>query len=259
MTDRKLYQFGDSPCCMKVRMVLAAKSLPWQEVFIESWKFDHFQPEYLELNPSGIVPTLVEGDKVVTQSNVIVEYLEDAYPEPPLRPADPFLTAIMRKWMYIEQDHLFGNIVTLSFNSMMKLRVEGFGLGQLQAWSHRHPDQSKADDYLRRVSAPADHAKDKLARIGLRKYMELLEEELQQFDGPWVCGEQLTLADIALAGIFDRLKYLCEEEIFSDLTDVSTWFDRLQKTDMYREGEHRFSARMWGPLKPIAEYRDQIK
>ena len=71
MTDRKLYQFGDSPCCMKVRMVLAAKSLPWDEVFIESWKFDHFQPEYLELNPSGTVPTFVEDGQVVSESNKI--------------------------------------------------------------------------------------------------------------------------------------------------------------------------------------------
>jgi glutathione S-transferase len=49
---------------MKVRMVLAAKSLPWDEVFIESWKFDHFQPEYLELNPSGTVPTFVEDGHI---------------------------------------------------------------------------------------------------------------------------------------------------------------------------------------------------
>ncbi len=259
MTDRKLYQFGDSPCCMKVRMVLAAKSLPWDEVFIESWKFDHFQPEYLALNPSGTVPTFVEDGQVVTESNVIVEYLEDAYPTPPLRPDDPYLASTMRKWMYIEQDHLFGHIVTLSFNSMMKLRVEGFGLEQLQEWSHRHPDKALADDYLRRVTAPVDHAKDVTARAGLRKYMVLLEEELSRFNGSWICGEQLTLADVALAGIFDRLKYLCEETVFGDLPLVSKWFERLQETTVYKEGEHRFSARMWGPLKPIAEYRDQIR
>ena len=244
---------------MKVRMALAAKSLTWEEVFIESWKFDHFQPEYLALNPSGIVPTLVEDGRVVTQSNVIVEYLDDAYPTPSLRPDDPFLASIMRKWMYIEQDHLFGHIVTLSFNSMMKLMVEGFGLRQLKKWSHRHPDKARADDYLRRVSAPADPAKDAAARVGLKKYMVHLEEELLRFDGLWICGTQLTLAEVALAGIFDRLKYLQEEAVFADLPRVSKWFERLQCTAIYQEGEHRFSARMWGPLKPIAEYREQIR
>ena len=38
MSARLLYQFGDSPCCMKVRMVLAHKTLDWEERFIESWK-----------------------------------------------------------------------------------------------------------------------------------------------------------------------------------------------------------------------------
>ncbi|MFV0243806.1 MAG: glutathione S-transferase family protein [Qingshengfaniella sp.] len=259
MTQRKLYQFGDSPCCMKVRMVLEAKGLPWEEVFIESWKFDHFQPDYLEMNPYGIVPTLVDGDRILSQSNVIAEYLEDAYPDPPLRPGDPWLTAVMRKWMYIEQDHLFGHIVTLSFNSMMKLRVEGFGLAQLQDWSRRHPDQVKAQDYLKRVTAPADPARDAAARKDLRWHLEMLEAELALYPGPWICGEMLTLAEVALAGIFDRLVYLREETLYADLPLVVTWFDRLRETAIYRKGEHRFSARMWGPLKPVAAYRDQVR
>lgn len=259
MTDRQLYQFGDSPCCMKVRMALAAKALPWEEVFIESWKFDHFQPGYLALNPDGIVPTLVDAGKIVTQSNVIIEYLDDAYPDPPLRPDDAFQTSIMRKWMFIEQDHLFGHIVTLSFNSMMKLRVEGFGLDQLKDWSHRHPDQRKAQDYLRRLTAPPDSSKDDLARHGLRVLCQRLEHDLGLFDGPWICGHRLTLAEIALAGIFDRLVYLEEEACYRGLARVGTWFDALRASKVYGEGEHRFAARMWGPKKPVNAYRDLVR
>lgn len=256
---RLLYQFGDSPCCMKVRMVLEHKGLAWEERFIESWKFDHFQPDYLMLNPFGIVPTFLDGDHVVIQSNVIVEYLEDAYPEQPLRPTPAHLRARMRKWMFVEQEHLFGHIVTLSFNTMMKLRVEGFGLEQLRTWSRRHPDQQKAQDYLSRVSAPADPAKDAIARDGLRVHLTRLEQELAQSNGPWICGDQPTLAEVALAGIFDRLVYLEEEELFRDLPKVSDWFDRLSALPMYQKGEHAFSARMWGPKKPVAEYRDLIR
>lgn len=259
MTTRQIHQFGDSPCCMKVRMALAAKALPWDEVFIESWKFDHFQPAYLALNPDGIVPTLVDGGRVVTQSNVILEYLDDAYPEPPLRPEDAYQASIMRKWMFIEQDHLFGHIVTLSFNSMMKLRVEGFGLAQLTQWSHRHPDQQKAQDYLRRLTAPRDDAKDAAARRGLRVFLERLEQDLGLFDGPWICGARLTLAEIALAGIFDRLVYLEEDGCFRGLPRVEAWFDALRASDIYIAGEHRFAARMWGPKKPVAEFRNLIR
>lgn len=252
MSKRKLHQFGDSPCCMKVRMVLEAKGLDWEEVFIESWRFDHFQPDYLALNPYGIVPTLEDGEKVITQSNVIVEYLEDAYPTPSLRPDDPYLSSIMRKWMFIEQDHLFGHIVTMSFNSMMKLRVEGFGLEQLEAWSHRHPDQKKAQDYLRRVCAPADPEKDQQARAQFRWHMEKLDQELLRFEGDWICGGQFTLAEVALAGIMDRIIYLEAEDLFDGLANLQSWIERLINHPWYLAGEHRFSARMWGPRKPVA-------
>ena len=53
-------------------------------------------PEYLKINPRGVVPTLVHDGKVVRESNVILEYLEDAFPAHPLRPEDPFERAEMR-------------------------------------------------------------------------------------------------------------------------------------------------------------------
>ena len=68
----------------------------------------------------------------MTQSNVIVKYLEEVYPDPPFCHQDPYSASIMRTWMHVEQDYLFDHAVTLSFNTMMKLRVEGFGLKQLQ-------------------------------------------------------------------------------------------------------------------------------
>jgi glutathione S-transferase len=259
MTDRLLYQFGDSPCCMKVRMVQAYKGLNWKEQFIESWKFDHFQPNYLAINPYGIVPTLVDHGHVVTQSNVIVEHLEDAYPDKPLRPCTPHLRARMRKWMYIEQEFLFGHIVTLSFNSMMKLWVEGFGLEKLQKWSFRHPDQEKAQSYLERLTAPVDTNKDPAARDGHRSRLVKLNTELEANKTLWICGDEPSLAEVALAGIFDRLIYLEEETLFQDLPDVSEWFVRLKNLSMYRDGEHKFSARMWGPEKPVAEFRNELR
>ncbi|BCL73298.1 maleylacetoacetate isomerase [Vibrio nigripulchritudo] len=255
----KIYQFGDSPCCMKVRMALFEKGLEWEEVFIESWKFDHFQPDYLKLNPLGIVPTLVDKEKVLTQSNVIVEYLEDAYSAPSLRPEDAYSIATMRKWMFIEQDYLFRDIVTMSFNTMMKLRVEGFGLEQLKEWSRRHPDQEKAQDYLRRIAAPSDPEADESAQKSFRRFMLMLEQDLAMHQFDWICGKQFTLADICLAGIMDRIIYLDREELLMDLPRVQQWLDRLKQRDSYINGQHKFSSRMWGPKKPVSEYRDLIK
>src|SRR6201989_2456410 len=79
---RVLYHLTLSPYARKVRLVLAEKRLPF-ELRLE--KFWERRPEYLELNPAGTVPTLVEDNGlVVPDSAVICEYLEEAYPDTPL-------------------------------------------------------------------------------------------------------------------------------------------------------------------------------
>jgi glutathione S-transferase len=240
---------------MKVRIVLAEKKLGWAEHFLRSWQFDHYLPEYLALNPHGIVPTLVDDGQAIIQSNVIIEYLDDKYPEPVrLKPDDALLAAKMRKWMAEEQDYLFKQIIVLSFNTMMKLRIEAFGLDRMTAWSKLHPDQARAQDYLKRVAAPADM--DAVSRMedDFRRHAEWLEADLAEAPGPWICGEQFTLADICVGVIFDRVEILDRGHLWSGLPGVTTWFDSLKQRPSYQQGVHPWAYRMWGPRKPVADY-----
>ena len=148
----ELYQFGDSPCCMKVRMVMAEKGLDREIKTVASYKFDHYQPDYQALNPHSLVPTLVHEGRVVIQSSNIAEYLDEMFPDPPLQPQDPFEKSKMREWMKEEEEFLFPLIVTLSFNTMMKLRAEGYGMEQLREWSLTTPTKN-----VRRIISPASH------------------------------------------------------------------------------------------------------
>ena len=133
--------------------------------------------------------------------------------------------ARMRQWMADEQDHLFKHIIVLSFNLMMKLRVEAFGLEQLTAWSKRIQNQVRAQDYLQRVTSPPNDTSMKVAQENLRKHMKRLDQELEKSGGPWVCGETFTLADICLAPIFDRIEWLDLETIWEDLPKTTEWYD----------------------------------
>ena len=112
----EMYHFWDSPCCFKVRMVLAEKEIEWTPNLIASVKFDHFHPDYQSLNPHSIVPTLVHDGRVVFQSNVITEYLDEAFSKVRLQPKGAADRAIMRQWMHDEQTYLFPLIITMSFN-----------------------------------------------------------------------------------------------------------------------------------------------
>ena len=77
----KLYNAAHSTCSQKVRICLAEKNLPFEDIRLDLAKAkDHLKPEYLKLNPNGVVPTLVDGDAVITDSSVICEYLDEKYP-----------------------------------------------------------------------------------------------------------------------------------------------------------------------------------
>ena len=79
-----LYHYWSSVCSQKARFCLAEKGLEWQSRHIDLFTFDHWQPDYLALNPKAVVPTLDHDGHVPIESNVVVEYLDDAFPDPPL-------------------------------------------------------------------------------------------------------------------------------------------------------------------------------
>ena len=82
----KLYDFLPCPFGQKVRIVLAEKSLTYELIQIDLAQNDQRRPEFLRLNPFARVPVLVDEDTTVYDSTIIVEYLEDEYPEPPVLP-----------------------------------------------------------------------------------------------------------------------------------------------------------------------------
>ena len=101
MTTAKieLYHGLPSTCSKKVRLVLYEKGLPFKSHLMDLRKFEQHAPDYLKLNPGGVVPTLVHDGAVIIESSVIMEYLEDAFPAVPLRARDAQGRARMRLWL----------------------------------------------------------------------------------------------------------------------------------------------------------------
>ena len=84
----ELYHNDMSSCAQKVRTLLAEKNLEWTGHHLDLRAGDTLTPDYLKLNPNGVVPTLIDDGTVIIESTVINEYIDDAHPGPPLRPAD---------------------------------------------------------------------------------------------------------------------------------------------------------------------------
>ncbi len=90
MSGLTLYTYFRSSCAYRVRIALALKGLEFESHYIHLMRDggQNWKPEYTRQNPQGLVPTLADGQRVYTQSLAIVEYLEEAYPDPPLLPVE---------------------------------------------------------------------------------------------------------------------------------------------------------------------------
>src|ERR1700751_5208286 len=100
-----LYNAPQSTCSQRVRFILNAKKLPFSEVKLDLLAGDQLKPEYLALNPNGVVPTLDHDGTVVIDSSVIMEYLDEIARAPEsFTPGDPAKRADMRALMrYIDE------------------------------------------------------------------------------------------------------------------------------------------------------------
>lgn len=194
----RLWSFRSSPFAGKVRVALAEKGIAYELAEIHPAKRP---PRLRELNPLGRVPVLeLPGGGVLRESSVICEYLEEVYPEPPLWPADPVLRGWARGWARYVDD----GIAAQFFLGMRKL---AFGKG---------PEDP--DDIVEQLHAKVP-----------RQYGRL-EDALDTHEGPWLCGDMFTYADIAGMAPAVRIPewqaHLAPDPGEHPL--VAAWFDALR-------------------------------
>ena len=129
-----LYNAAHSTCSQKVRICLAEKALAFEDIRLDLGKAkDHLKPEYLDINPNGVVPTLVDDGDIIVDSSVICEYLDERYPEIPLSPADPVQRSRMRAWMRFLEEVPTAAVRVPSFNMGFLPRFEGLNRQQFEA------------------------------------------------------------------------------------------------------------------------------
>jgi glutathione S-transferase len=227
----ELYHYWDSFCSFKVRFALAEKGLDWTGHHVDLMTFEHVRPEYLKLNPNGVVPTLVHDGNPVIESSVINEYLDEVFPETPLRPADPLSRARMRVWVKYEDDVLHPAIRPATFNLMIKQKVAGFSDSELENLLAHHPRPERRADFMRAARAPVDHQAIADARALIARAVDRLAAALAE--GPWLAGETFSLADIAAAPFVDRLEELFLDGLWEDKPALHDWIARLKARPAY--------------------------
>ena len=222
-----LYHAHHSTCSQKVRIVLAEKEQEFETVFLDLGKKDQLEPEYLKLNPNGVVPTLVDGPDVILESSVICEYLDERYPGTSLTPDDVVARARMRAWMHFAEEVPVYAIRVPSFNRVFLYRFEG--LGQQQFEDEQMNVRKVRREMFQRMGKPTGFSrKDVDIALGqLDDTCARMQAALEE--GPWLIGDKFTLADVLIIPAIDRMADLGLAEIWETKYPlVGDWYARFQ-------------------------------
>ncbi len=229
MDELVLYDAPNSPCGRRVRMCLIEKGLPFEIRWMNLGLMDQKQPWYLKLNPNGLVPTLVHGDRTIYESNVINEYLDSLHPTPRLVPEDPYLQAEMRMWMAFELDWAkpFRDAI---YETLGKKRLQDSGMTEEKL---REEIRSRTDNpfylkfALKVLKEPKNEELIRDRHAVLLEKMALMEERLS--DGrPWLLGESFSLADIALGPRTEMFPIIELFDLYERFPRIGAFMDRLK-------------------------------
>ncbi|HWI36069.1 MAG TPA: glutathione S-transferase family protein [Burkholderiales bacterium] len=213
----ELWHEWNSVHSFKVRVVLAEKGLAWQSRRLELLKFEHLQPQYLRLNPNGVVPTLVHDGRAILESSVICQYLDEQFPEPPLLPPDPYGRAQARAWLKYFDDVLHPALRAVSFERLYRPLLAALPREELERRLAAHPHPSRAKAFLEANPAPAD----------LAPFTQAIERVESALHGQWLTGDCFGLADAALAPFAERLAHLGLDHLWAGHRKAAQWTERL--------------------------------
>lgn len=179
----KLYTYYQSSASYRVRIALNLKGLVPEMAFVNLVKAEQRDAAYEAVNPQRIVPALIEKGHTLSQSLAIMEYLEEAYPAPPILPKDPFARAYVR-------------------SLALAIAADISPLGNLKVRKHLAEKLSLDKDTV-------DEWSKHWITEGLTAYEKMLARESHA--GAFSCGDAPTMADCCLIPqLFNANRWKCD-------------------------------------------------
>jgi glutathione S-transferase len=229
----ELYHSTHSTCAQKVRLVLAEKGLEWTGHHLNLRRFEQLSPQFLALNPAGVVPVLIASGQVLTESRLINEYLEDAYPQIALAPADLFARARMREWTRYSDEILTHAIKLPSFAKNIVPDLQRMDPAEAAAMIERIPNPGVRARWTRAATSGISAADLEQPIAQLTEMARRMDEALER--GPWLAGETYSLADIDVAPYVQRLVRIELFHLVESRPRLADWYARISARPAYRQ------------------------
>jgi maleylacetoacetate isomerase/maleylpyruvate isomerase len=199
----ELFNYFRSSASYRVRIALALKGLDYDYRAVHLQKNEQTAESYAAVSASRLVPLLRDGDRVLTQSLAIIEYLDETHPEPPLLPADPVGRARVRA---LALD------IACEIHPLNNLRVLR---------------------YLVHTLKVSDEDKDRWYRHWVETGLEAVERQLAAQPARYCHGDAPTLADCTLVPqIFNAQRFQCRTD---HVPNVMRVFDACMRLPAFEQ------------------------
>jgi glutathione S-transferase len=246
----ELYHYPFSTCSQKVRLVLAEKELDFVSHEIDLIAGAQHDPAYVALNPNHVVPTLVADGTVLTESTLINEYLDDAFPANAMRPPAPVRRHAMRLWTKLLDEKVHSATATVTFAMGPRTILLQQSAEEREANIASIPDPkyraARRSVIEHGVKAP-EFAGALSAMIDL---LDRMDAGLAHDD--WLSGDSYSLADAAALPYVLRLDHLAMTPLLSASSrpHVADWYQRACARPSFET-----AVKNWAPDEVIAFLR----
>jgi len=216
---------ADSVCSNRAVITLAEKGIKdWTPRYIKLLNEDHFESEYLNINPKAVVPTLVHDGAPIRESSIICDYIDELKSDPPLKPESLIERAHLREWIKDSDELGFPGVAALNFVTRFRSAIP---IETLERRWKKQPDLEKT---LRQQSVIREGMNSEWVLRGLVGWDRIFKKmENTLSDGrPWIMGETLTLVETCyapLVKVLDMIKWL--DIWFENRPNVARWWDNL--------------------------------
>ena len=212
-----LYHYDRSTAAQRVRLILEEKNIKWQSIIVDTARgdVDQLPKDYHKLNPKGLVPVIINEGSAIPESLIILEYLEDKFPEPSFRPHNPELIAKIRLWMN-------------KINDGIHVASRTIGVCIVNRHIYNEEKKSKISEYYAKMKDRVRKNNDQInIEFGLKS--PLLPDAVQAFknlfeemnfnlkNSLWLVGDSYSLADIALVVYLRRMESFMMAPLWKNL------------------------------------------
>jgi glutathione S-transferase len=225
----ELYHFEPAANSMKPLLCLSEKGVEFtsRQLNLEGRRWEQYSDWFLKINPDGQVPVLVHDGKVVIESTVINEYIEDVFPEVPLRPADPYWRAKMRVWTKFVDEYFCPALTVIGANFATPF-AQKFDKKEMAEILARIPLDGPRKKWATVSSTGYSDEEVEDAKRRLRVTVAKAEKELGEHE--WLAAPTFSLADVNAYSMMSGTERVIPDALNETASPrVHDWLRRMEE------------------------------